>query len=257
MSDRSVVIESIWLLLLMLNVPHFAHKFGGWQLLLSFSDVRFFFLTYIYRLISLNIWHRTYSKSYMKKIEEIERRWKTLPALWITVTAVLEMMKLMPALPSLQLNLSLLRRVFWWTLHCLSPLPLVSPTFRLTWLFHHPFLLEQPGGVGVNLPHYHQRMWLLERKKEGRRKTPMSHKSRFQRTHSSSETPRQRLKARTPMLLSGRCRRSWPPCGTAWLRNRNRCLRIVMPSLTNKEGICRIPLLKWLLFSMSAFIIII
>lgn len=153
MSDWSVVIESIWLLLLMLNVPHFAHKFGGWQLLLSFSDVRFFFLTYIYRLISLNIWHRTYSKSYMKKIEEIERRWKTLPALWITVTAVLEMMKLMPALPSLQLNLSLLRRVFWWTLHCLSPLPLVSPTFRLTWLFHHPFLLEQPGGVGVNLPH--------------------------------------------------------------------------------------------------------
>ncbi|KAI2594913.1 TOX high mobility group box family member 2, partial [Homo sapiens] len=63
-----------------------------------------------------------------------------------------------------------------------------------------------------------------------KRRTPMSRRSLCRPTHSSSETLRPPSRVRTPVPLSVTCPKSWPPCGTAWERNRSRTSRTSLSS---------------------------
>lgn len=71
-----------------------------------------------------------------------------------------------------------------------------------------------------------QPLWTSQRnprlQKRRSERTPMSQWSQCQPTPCSSGTRRPTSKLRTPTPPSGRCQRSWPPCGTDWEKNRNR-----------------------------------
>lgn len=136
--------------------------------------------------------------------------------------------------PLLFLPCSLHRGVSWLTPPCLCHLLLYSPTRPPTKCQH--LLWSWPGEVGVNQPHWLQWLELWAPKEPGRRKTQMNHRSLFQHTPCSSETPGPPSRAKTPTPLLGRCQRLLHPCGTVWQTNRNRLERALYHCLLWDRG---------------------